>query len=511
MQILYLPSPPNCARPPSPDYFEINTVEPLFKIKLTVPDIYVKNIKLRMKLINEEFNIKNGLATAKDGHQYKIAYIDPATSENTFNFRESIKRYNAKFFPELKAWGWFLGQDPEGVYRKYIQPCLEYLTTVEDNGEGNRQNQVTQIIDQLIQELSGTIQSIKMPTAKNVLQELTQFKADLMNCMSSEEFKAKLEPIIKFQQAQGHRCSFRNAILIIFQDPQATMVKSETAWKNMNRIVTDKSHAIILFRPNKEPLTPEEREMKKLQFLRLLGVKSEAELNPGQKEELRVQLNGGELKDGAIQFKPYFAYDIRFTEQMKGKDTLVDPKGNQELEWYDKSTDEHEYTQLLVNSCIKMIQDSGVKIEYVPLESMGGALGVSCSGKIKLSDKPVYTQNYFSTMVHEFSHELLHQKYLSKSGTEEYAQLFVGKAQGRAMVEQQAELSAWIVCKHFNLDRVESLNYTASWGLDDKTCAKVFDTVANCASFIINKIGVYMEASAKEFNQTDNNTENKIQ
>ena len=55
------------------------------------------------------------------------------------------------------------------------------------------------------------------------------------------------------------------------------------------------------------------------------------------------------------------------------------------------------------------------------------------------------------------------------------------------------------------------MNYTASWGLDDKTCAKVFDTVANCASFIINKIGVYMEASAKEFNQTGDNTENKIQ
>ena len=56
------------------------------------------------------------------------------------------------------------------------------------------------------------------------------------------------------------------------------------------------------------------------------------------------------------------------------------------------------------------------------------------------------------------------------------------------------------VCKHFNLDRDTSINYSASWGMDDKTCAKVFDSVAECASFIIKKIGSYISSANAEVN-----------
>ena len=461
------------------------------------------------RILREAFNIKNASRTAKDGHEYKIAYIDPATSENTFAFKDAIKKYNAKYFSDLKAWGWFLGQNPESVYRQYIQPCMEYLTTVEDGGKGERSNKVTEIIDQLIQDLQGKIQSIKVPNVKNLVDELVQFKADLLNCVSSEEFKKRLEPIIKFQQAQGHAFSFKNALLIMFQDPKATMVKSETAWGKMNRIVVDKSLPIILWRPDKEPLTISQKNNIRRQFLANAGVNSVNELNPGQKEELRVQLSGGKIKtnmDGRPMYKTYYGYDIRFTKQMEGKEELVN--GNKgEIDWYDKSTEQSEYIAMLVKSCTKMIQESGVQIEYVPLESMGGALGVSTSGKIKLSDKEEYSQNYFDTIVHEFSHELLHQKYLKKSGNEEWARFFVGTQNGRGYVEQQAELSAWIVCKHFNLDRIQSLNYTANWGMNDRTCAKVFDSVAECASFIIKKIGSYISAANAEVNNNGEDIE----
>jgi len=47
------------------------------------------------QLINEAFNIKNGKRQAKDGRWYNIAYIDPASSDSTYPFRDTIKKYRA--------------------------------------------------------------------------------------------------------------------------------------------------------------------------------------------------------------------------------------------------------------------------------------------------------------------------------------------------------------------------------------------------------------------------------
>ena len=106
-----------------------------------------------MKILNEVFNIKNATKTAKDGHKYNIAYIDPSTSENTFNFKDEIKKYGAKFFSDMKAWGWHLGSNPQEVYNTRIKPCLEYLASVEDGGNGTRKDNIIAIIDELLEEL----------------------------------------------------------------------------------------------------------------------------------------------------------------------------------------------------------------------------------------------------------------------------------------------------------------------------------------------------------------------
>lgn len=453
-------------------------------------------------MLNESFNIKNATLTAKDGHKYNIAYIDPATSENTYNLRDEIKKYGAKFFSDLKAWGWHLGQNPQAVYDKCIKPCLEYLVTVEDNGGGTRQNEVTSIIDSLIAELSsGGVSELHAPNTKNVREELQQFKADLLNCVSAEEFKKKIEPIIKFQQAQGHRFSFKNALLILCQDPEATLVKSKTGWFAMNREVVDRSHPILLFRPEgNNKSTDAEKRMITMDFLAEVGVNSVKELNPGQKEELRIRLRGN---SNAQSFKTYFGFDIRFTKQIEGKEELVSGNSGEQLDWYNKSTDKNEYLSLLIDSATQMILDSGLKVKYVPSKELGGALGsASADGTIRLIENPEPVVNYANTIIHEFAHELLHLKYLKKTsevnGNSEWAQFYVGTDKGRGFVEQQAELCAWMVLKHFNFDVTEtSLVYTAGWGMTTpKAAATVFDTIADCASFIIRKIAAYMSKDA---------------
>ena len=449
------------------------------------------------RILKEAFNIKNANYKSKDGNEHKIAYIDPTTSENTFAFKDAIKKFGAKFFSSIKAWGWFLGDNPEYVYHNNIQPCLEYLTTVEDGGKGDRRNKVTNIIDSLIQDLnSGSVGNISMPTVKNVTEALEEFKTDLLNCMTSEEFLKKMEPIIKYQKSLGHRTSLRNCILVMVQDPNATLVKSKSSWFKLNRVLKPNAIPILQWRPDKEPLTPQEKAVIRNKFLANAGVSSVKELDPGQKEELNVQLSGGDIKqsvDGRQMYKIYYAYDIRFTKQIEGKEELVPENPKADFDWYDKSTDQSEYVENLIKGMTSIIENSGLKIDYVPVESMGGALGVAVgNGTIKLSDKPVATINYLDTMIHEYSHHLLHLKYLKKSGNEELASYFVGTDSGRGKVEQQAEMCAWIVMKYFSVATKTSINYASNWGMSAKDCCRVVDSIAECSSFIIKKLGDYI-------------------
>ena len=83
------------------------------------------NKKMAKKILKEAFNIKNGQIKTKDGRLSKIAYVDKATSENTFNAKDIFKKYKAYYRSDMKTWVWYLGNNPQMIYKNYIQPCLE--------------------------------------------------------------------------------------------------------------------------------------------------------------------------------------------------------------------------------------------------------------------------------------------------------------------------------------------------------------------------------------------------
>lgn len=472
------------------------------------------------RLINEAFNVKNGKRQAKDGKWYNIAYIDPATSDSTFPYKDTIKKYRAAFFSDMKAWGWFIDPDPNTVYSKYIQPCIIELTRLENEASTppvkglKNEEEVMQDINSLLAELqSGKIPTIKAPNVKRLSDELAQFKNDLMNCINSPEFKKKIEPIIKFQQAQGHHFSFKNALMIIFQDPKATLVKSKTRWLEFNREVFDtQTCPILLWRPNKEQLTPEEKNNIRNAFLADAGVSNVRQLNSGQKEELKIQLSGGALKDEG-KFQAYFAYDVRFTKVIEGKEDLVGSPNNLEISSQNK--DKSEYLSLLIEAAKQMVVDSGVKIRYVPDSELKGALGYATSkGEIVLPEGAEPILDNANTICHEFAHHLLHLKYLKLlDNNSQWAQYYVGTEKGRGYVEQQAEICAWMVLKHFKFDVTEtSATYAAGWGMTDpKIACKVFDSIGAAASKITETLGEIMStASNPEGNEVGQNLINNI-
>jgi hypothetical protein len=264
-------------------------------------------------------------------------------------------------------------------------------------------------------------------------------------------------------------------------------------------MVKEGSPVIYLWTPyGMEPLSKEEKEEKTLRFLALNNVRKVEELTPGQKEELDVILSG--TKPKGFDLKPNY-YDHRFTEPINGKEDLAPKVNMDDIEWFDNKTEATEKTIALYDAAIESIKSVGINVNYV--EDLGGARGVSKSGTIDVLKSNTKNIGDFSTLVHEFSHELLHQKYLKNKDSGNFGEFFVGTQQGRAQVEQQAELSAWIICQYFGYEMPTSVNYMGCWGMDEKSASKVFDTVAGTSTRIIDMIATNMKNTLQEGFETN--------
>lgn len=445
-------------------------------------------------LLTETFSYQIGTIKTKNGNNMRVAYIDAKSSQDTYRYdiRSKIKEYGAKWEPNGKWWYWILGNNPEQVIRTQVQPCIEFLSTKEYTG-GEPKRKVEDIINKLISKINNSSMP-NIPGAdskEDIKNKLESFKNELVNITSSEEFKAKMEPIIKFRSANNYQYSFSNIILILIQDPKATLVKPGGHWKKYyNRQPKKGAKPIMLWLPNSyKDYSPEEKEELTLKFLKKKNVNNVKELKPADKEALDRKLNQGTAN--SFDLMPYW-YDYRFTEQIPNtEDVLGNPN---DIEWFDDSGDETPELIKHIDALIEVIQSQGISVSFV--DDLNGARGVSKSGAIDILKNQPKNAGMFNTITHEFAHELLHQTYL-KSKDEEMKDYFVGREEGRGKVEQQAELCAWIVLRYFGYDMPTNINYVGIWGLNQDNASKVFDSVSRTADYIVKKI------TQKENNQED--------
>jgi hypothetical protein len=435
-------------------------------------------------LLNETFSYQIGTIKTKNGNNMRVAYIDSHRSQDTYSIRHKLKSYGAKWEPNGRWWYWILGNNPEEVIQKQVKPCIEYLTQIEDMGGEPKRN-----VEEVINTLITKIKNASVPsnvrnasTKEDIIFNLEKFKEDLVNITSDEEFKRMMEPIIKFRNANGGSFSILNTILILVQDPEATMVKSTTNWKAVNKTIKKGAKPIMLWFPKgKREYTPDEQDLIKKDFLRKKNVKTVEELTPGDKEKLKKELNRTVAE--TFDLGPYW-FDYRFTEQIPGTEDLVGSPDN-DIQWFDDSGDETPELTSKIDAVISVIEDEGIKINYV--DNLGGARGVSKSGVIEVLKEQPKNAGMLNTIIHEFAHEILHQSYL-KNKNEEMKDYFVGTKDGRGKVEQQAELCAWIVMRGFGYDMKTNINYVGIWGLNQDNAVKVFDSVSKVATFISQKI-----------------------
>jgi len=431
----------------------------------------------------------------KDGTTTNVILVTGDSTDSTYPYKEEMKNFGAKWINSLKTWGWYTSEDKgrmNTIIQTMVKPAIEFLMSKEQDKGNDESRTVISVLDKILKILDTSDTEEEMEASNNAFMtkeeiktRILDFKTQLVNTMNSDDFKRLLMPIIKARQAQGYQYSLLNTILIWCQDKEATMVKSKRNWEKMNRTVKPNAPTIGMYIPvggNKAFNGRAERARAKAEWLRAHNISDEKEMTPGEREKLEHYLDRTE---GNVVFKfGFYFYDVRFTEQMEGKEDVVgDPKA--EVAWYNDSGSETEAVKEKIECLLEVVRDSGVNVSKTT--SLGGALGVSMGGRIEVLDTAKQNSNYLMTICHEFAHELLHQKYLQDTKHPEFSQFYFGRPEGRGFVEQQAELTAWIVCKFYGYDIREAINYAAIWGMNEKNAVHAFDTVAKVADFIINK------------------------
>jgi hypothetical protein len=451
-----------------------------------------------MNNLEEAFQVKGGEMGGK-----KIAYVD-SDSGDTFKFKDIFKKHGARWNNKFKVWFWFLGDTEDkwrNTYDRMIKPALEAAHQAEGASEESSKEAIIAGIDQII----GSID--KAPTSqeaeagmsgeqKNELKgRLDKFKQVLVNIDSDEEFKSTMRTIIAMKNARGHQYSLYNTLLIYLQNPKATRVASKYRWqKNFNRTVNKDAKPIFVYSPAKSAMgkySKQEKDSITKKFLSATGKKSVGELSAGEKDRLDVTLRG-KFYGGAFDFTP--AFDVSDTTPIEG---MPDPVGDaqaaqKDVKWFEENVLSDE-VKPVYNALMEFAKSKGISVNLV--DDLGGARGVSKSGSIDLLRSEGNDVGITKTLAHEITHELLHQKYL-KGKDDDTKKFFIGTEQGRDAVEQQAELTAWMVMGSYGFDlQTTSLNYVALWGGDKDKMVKVFDQVVSVANYLIDEINKRLPAN----------------
>lgn len=480
-------------------------------------------MKRNKGLLNEEFNIKTGLMQGNGGKYFPVAYIEGDGDDNTFQHKDKIKKtYGAQWLRNIGdngAWGWFLPDSEEGkqkVLKAKIRPCLEYLMSVETTPE----NGIIRDIDSAIAELQsavfegpsdviekGVLRSATYMSKEEILEKLEEFKRDIVNSINSDELHEKLDQIAKWNNTlAGKRYSGNNRWFAIVQDRDCTDVRPIKEWRSLNREVVPNAILICLARPIGEGLSKEEKRVEREKFLQKVGKKSVRELNYREKLQLNDILNYNDASKGFV-YKPNWV-DVRFTKQIEGKPVLFTEKPDG-LEWFDENATESEKYEMLIEAAFDVARNYyGLDIQIKPESVFGGARGYATSkGEIAFREGYKNNSDMLRTVVHEISHQLLHHKY-AHTKNEELKQFYLGRG-SRELLEQQADICAYIVLRQLGITETTRLNanYVVGWGTNETNAKLVFDQVANTANNIAQNIieKFNNEEETQESNETEVN------
>ena len=460
---------------------------------------------MRKNLLREYYELAaNELLKTKNGKGFKLVYVDPNLStDNTFNNKELMKKYGMEYLPYNRyirnvkgvpqAWGWIIWDGSEQEVYPLIKKFAEEIGSQETPPEGGNNRTIEQVLAS-IEQLKDIIMQAQASgqvriDGNGIIANAEEFKKKLAQGVGSRETMEALAELTRFRiemsKHRGHQLSLLNTILIFLQKGNATDVRSKGEWREMGYTPKPDATPIVLAMPASfKKLFGAQYDEVVRRFLEKEGVKAISELTPSQKRRLDRETKYPDPQGG---FKEYIAYDI--SDLIKGEGAEEFPENN--FKWYDADSDETNKERILINACIEFGKSIGVKsYEFVPVDTMGGSRGsASISGKVKIVDDKK-NHGLLSTVIHETAHQIMHWEVVSTTNPT-LKKFYRGGSmlRGTDIIEQEAELCAWIVLSGFGYEnQQEHFNYLANWGMNVNNCASVFDSIMKVADFMYEGI-----------------------
>lgn len=464
------------------------------------------------RLLKESYGWSMERGKDEQGRDRIYVYLDQSLSDdNTFDAIKILKAHHAHWDNYKRMWSFQVPtKEPQksnflNTILKTVIRELEELSAQKhkitdkgliDRNSTNRFQNIVRIINDMIKDGTG----LNKTEEKEFKTKLAAFKKELIDAFKSGEFKEKMAGILKIKNAMGPEYSLKNSMLIYMQRPDARMVKDAFVWMCENRNIKPNAEPITIIKPDgPDRYSKDEKIEITRNFLRKRGIRSLMQLTVGEREKFYKSLTVKAKITGWI-FSPTY-YDISDTEQMEGKEDLIGSFDDwDKLEWYDDKTPVDENSEKLYNAISNVITGAGLKLITTTEEELGTARGSALgNGEIRILKQP-HNIGAVKTLVHEYSHELLHLTFLKQKDKNKYANFFVGNDNKEA-VEQQAEISAWTVMRNYGYDMKESINYAGSWGADEYTAGYVLDTVAQVANIIIDSINKELKKNKDKLNE----------
>ena len=460
---------------------------------------------MKKRVLKEYYELAaNELLKTKNGKGFKLVYVDPNLStDDTFANKELMKKYGMEYLPYNRyirniqgvpqAWGWIVwdGSEQE-VYpliKKFAQEIGQQETPPED-GDARTIDKVLSSIEQLKQVImQAQASSQGKINGSGIIANAEEFKKKLVQGIGSSVTMDALYELAKFRaemsKHRGHQLSMLNTILIFIQKRDASDVRSKGEWREMGYTPKPDATPIVLARPASfKKLFGAQYDEVVRRFLEKEGVNAISELTPSQKRRLDRETKYPDPMGG---FKEYVAYDI--SDLIKGEGAEEFPENK--FKWFDADSDETEKEKTLINACIEFGKSIGVReYNFVGSDKLGGARGsASSQGIVDIIDDK-RNHGLLSTVIHETAHQIMHWEVV-KTTKPNLKRFYRGgsRLRGTDIIEQEAELCAWIVLSGFGYkNQQEHFNYLANWGMNVNNCSDIFDSIMKVADFMYEGI-----------------------
>jgi hypothetical protein len=458
------------------------------KNKLTLQELRdIVKTTIKEERLMEEVKLVKSTLGAKNTPIIKI-------TDNVIPYIHILKKYRAEFSKKWKQpsayWFWFIGKEGvEATIEKYVKPAL-----VEIQKLSQIDFEIQEIIDALDKEptTDNPEEGITSAQQSEIRVKLKEFKEMLVNIDNDEDFKNIMGKLIDLKAAQGYGFTIANIVLIVVQNPNATIVNSRKIWRNAyKREIKPNAKPLYIYYPKgKQSSYSKDVEEKITQeFLKSINKQSKNQLTPKELIDLEKKLRIP-IKTSNFTFAP--VYDVSDTVQIKGTEDYIEKakEAQKDIKWFEDNMLSDE-VRPIYKGLLAFAEYKEITVDYI--DDLDGARGSSASGAIKLLRNEGNDVGLTKTLAHEITHELLHQSYLKNKG-DETSKFYVGRMMDKGTIEQQAELSAWMFMYAFGFDvKTTSLNYTVMWGGDKDNMIKVFDTVSGVVNYLINYVNDYVK------------------